>query len=357
VFHSNLRGSLLIKAEDARNLSLIRDQTRAILNEVVGSNTTVALLDFPSHQNVGDTMILMGETTYLAQGGNVIGYVTDISRYDQATLRRRVPNGPILMQGGGNFGDIWPLFQSFRERIVQEFPDKKIVQLPQTVYFKSAAAAARANGVLGRHNDYTLMVRDTPSLERARLQLPDVRAIYCPDLALGWEPEIPRGRLRQNRMVVLARKDREASSGLLDNLRSTIGPHDKVVDWGLTGGARIIWDVVRIPARFAKLYPRARSSRLLYPLFVFSYEKNAELNISGGIRELAGAELVVTDRLHAHILAGLLGIRHLVLDNNYGKVSSIYNDYTHLFSTAEFVADAASVNDHIKNALNKDMKD
>ena len=158
----------MIKAEDARNLSLIRDQTRKILDEVVGANTTVALLDFPSHQNVGDSMIFMGETSYLAQGGNVIGYVTDIFRYDHMTLRRRVPNGPILMQGGGNFGDIWPPFQAFRERIVQEFPDRKIVQLPQTVYFKSAAAAARANGVLGRHNDYTLLVRDKPSLERAR---------------------------------------------------------------------------------------------------------------------------------------------------------------------------------------------
>ena len=347
----------MIKAEDARNLSLIRDQTRKILDEVVGANTTVALLDFPSHQNVGDSMILMGETSYLAQGGNVIGYVTDIFRYDHMTLRRRVPNGPILMQGGGNFGDIWPPFQAFRERIVQEFPDRKIVQLPQTVYFKSAAAAARANGVLRRHNNYTLLVRDKPSLERARLQLPDVRAIYCPDLALGWEPKIPAGRLNQNRMVVLARNDREARSGLVDNLRSTIGPHDKVVDWGLTGGDRIVWDVVRIPARFAKLFPRARSSRLLYPLFVFSYRKNAELNIRAGIRELAAAELVVTDRLHAHILAGLLGVRHLVLDNNYGKVSSIYNDYTHLFSTAEFVEDAASISDHIRNALNKIIDD
>jgi len=343
----------LINAEDARSLSLIRGQTRKILEDVVGSGTTVALLDFPSHHNVGDSMILMGEASYLAQGDNVTGYVADITRYDQATLRRRVPNGPILMHGGGNFGDIWPLHQPFRERIVQEFPDRKIVQLPQTVYFQSVAAAAQANEILGRHRDYTLLVRDKLSLERARVQLPDVRAIFCPDSALGWEPKIPAGQRKQNRMVVLARRDKEASSGLLDNLGSTVGPDDKVVDWGLTGGDRIIWDVVRLPARFAKLFPRARSSRLLYPLFVFSYRKNAELNIRAGIRELAGAELVVTDRLHAHILAGLLGIRHLVLDNNYGKVSSIYNDYTHLFSTAEFVADTASISDHIRNALNK----
>lgn len=347
----------MIKTEDARRLSLIRSQTRKVLEDVLGPGTTVALLDFPSHQNVGDSMIFMGEATYLAQADKVIGYIADITRYDEATLRRRVPKGLILMHGGGNFGDIWPLHQPFRERIVKDFPDRKIVQLPETVYFTSAAAAAQANEVLGRHSDYTLLVRDKPSLERARLQLPDVRAIYCPDSALGWEPKIPAGRPSRYRVVVLARRDKEATSGLLGNLRSTLGPHDKVVDWGLTRGDRIAWDVVRLPARFAKLFPRARSSRLLYPVFAFSYRKNAELNIRAGINTLADAELVVTDRLHAHILAGLLGVRHLVLDNNYGKVSSIYNDYTHLFSTAEFVADTADVKDHVENALNKALAD
>jgi len=338
-------------------LSRIRNQTRIILDEVAGCNMTVALLDFPTHHNVGDSMIWMGEISYLAQSGNAIGYVADIFRYDQVMLRRRVPNGPILMHGGGNFGDIWPDYQSFRERIVQEFPERKIVQLPQTVYFGSAAAARRANKVLGDHQDYTLLVRDNASLERARLQLPDVRVICCPDVALGWEPKLPAGRLDHHRMVVLARTDKEGCPGLLDNLRGIIGPYDKVMDWGLTGGGKIAWDAARTPARFAKLFPRARSSRLLYPLLSFSYRKNAEQNVRAGVKALAGADLVITDRLHAHILSGLLGVPHLVLDNNYGKVSSIYNDYTHLFSTAEFVSDTSSLSDHVKNALNGSVED
>jgi pyruvyl transferase EpsO len=36
----------------------------------------------------------------------------------------------------------------------------------------------------------------------------------------------------------------------------------------------------------------------------------------------------VTDRLHAHILSVLLDLPHVVLDNNYGKVSGFMSCWT-----------------------------
>ncbi|MEB3350653.1 MAG: polysaccharide pyruvyl transferase family protein [Cyanobacteriota bacterium] len=41
-----------------------------------------------------------------------------------------------------------------------------------------------------------------------------------------------------------------------------------------------------------------------------------------GVNQLAGRQLVITDRLHAVILASLLGIPSLALDNRTGKVHS-----------------------------------
>jgi pyruvyl transferase EpsO len=38
---------------------------------------------------------------------------------------------------------------------------------------------------------------------------------------------------------------------------------------------------------------------------------------------------VVTDRLHAHLLALLLGIPHVVLDNSYGKLHHFIAAWTH----------------------------
>jgi pyruvyl transferase EpsO len=41
------------------------------------------------------------------------------------------------------------------------------------------------------------------------------------------------------------------------------------------------------------------------------------------------ADVVVTDRLHAHIFAIMLGLPHVVLDNSYGKTRSTFETWTH----------------------------
>jgi pyruvyl transferase EpsO len=77
---------------------------------------------------------------------------------------------------------------------------------------------------------------------------------------------------------------------------------------------------------------------------VQAYNQVARLRLSQGCRTLAAARCVVTDRLHGHILSVLLGIPHVVLDNNYGKVRSFYDTWTKgcdLVDWAESPADAA----------------
>jgi exopolysaccharide biosynthesis predicted pyruvyltransferase EpsI len=268
--------------------------------------------------------------------------VSDLIRFDEAMLRRRVPDGPILLHGGGNFGDVWPWFQQFREDVVRRFPDRTIVQLPQSVQFSSADAAARANEVLGGHPDFTLLVRDRRSEERAAAMLPDVRTVFSPDSALGWTPR-PGRTAASTRMLVLARGDREASSGLRERIAPVLGRDDVVMDWGFHGLAQARWLAVRVPGRVSKLAPRLRTNALVDRAVVYGYRANARQNVDSAVRSFARSRLVVTDRLHAHVLAGLLGIRHLVLDNNYGKISAIHRDYTRLFESGTFVSDPCAI--------------
>ncbi len=54
----------------------------------------------------------------------------------------------------------------------------------------------------------------------------------------------------------------------------------------------------------------------------------AQARVERGLRLLARGELIVTDRLHGHILALLLGIPHVVLDNDYGKVGAYIAAWT-----------------------------
>src|SRR3546814_16383188 len=52
------------------------------------------------------------------------------------------------------------------------------------------------------------------------------------------------------------------------------------------------------------------------------YQILAQWRLRRGISMLSQGRVIVTDRLHAHILSLLLDIPQVVLDNMYGKVSA-----------------------------------
>ena len=65
-----------------------------------------------------------------------------------------------------------------------------------------------------------------------------------------------------------------------------------------------------------------------------TFEPLAERWVDRGCRILARGRVVVTDRLHGHLLSLLQGIPHVVMDNSYGKLRSVYEEWTHQCSLA-----------------------
>ena len=105
-----------------------------------------ALVDFPDHANVGDSAIWLGTTAFFRRQHAVEPrYVASIAAFSPAALRRAHPEGPILIHGGGNFGDLWPRHQAFRERLLETFPDRLIVQLPQSPPRRETRGRTRPN--------------------------------------------------------------------------------------------------------------------------------------------------------------------------------------------------------------------
>jgi exopolysaccharide biosynthesis predicted pyruvyltransferase EpsI len=327
--------------EDHAYLAGLRDTTATTLAEAILPGP-VALLDVPNQRNVGDSLIWAGAVAYLRRLGRDVRYVTDLRGYVPADLRAAMPSGTILIRGGGDFGDLWPGHQQHRERVVRDFPDYPVVQLPQSIWFESPRRAAAADRILGAHPDFTLLVRDTPSLVRAAEQLPSLAATFCPDLALGWEPpyfDQLAGATR--RLLVLARADKEHSSGLHDVAPDWVpGLDTDRTDWHTDGAdawrrgaARLVLGIGHQRARVARRAP--------LPAFPaanrFVASALATINRAGidaGTRLFAPARGAVVDRLHAHVMAVLLGVEHILLDNSYGKLRAIHDDYTGKFSTA-----------------------
>lgn len=252
----------------------------------VGPGDPYALVDFPDHANVGDSAIWLGEIAMLRGiTGHEPAYVSTWHDFDAEAFRRACPTGTLFLHGGGNLGDIWPHHQQFREHILATVRDRAVVQLPQSIHFRNPDGVARFAGLATEHPDFTLYVRDRPSLDfaSARLSCPTHLA---PDsaFALGHQSRAPADC---DVLMLLRTDDERRDHATMPSAGNTM------VDW--------LEDDPDLPRAFTS-QARARVDR--------------------GLRLLSRGRVIVTDRLHGHILADLLGIPHVVLDNDYGKIAA-----------------------------------
>jgi pyruvyl transferase EpsO len=93
------------------------------------------------------------------------------------------------------------------------------------------------------------------------------------------------------------------------------------------------------------------NSGMTSKLLASSYEQMLRMNLQAGVDQFRNRKLIITDRLHAHVLASLMQIPHVVLDNSYGKVRSIYENYTHRFPTAHFAASHSEARELVTDIL------
>ncbi len=309
------------------------------LDGEIPSRASVALLDYPNHENVGDSAIWLGEMAYLGGRGCHVAYHCDLNSYDPRHLRRLPEVQTLLLHGGGNLGDLWQPHQEFRERVLADFPDRRIIQLPQTIHFSSGAHLERTKRVFSSHSMFTLMVRDSKSRDFAHQHF-DCRVILCPDsaYALG---AMTRQLPPRVGVLWLGRTDHE--SAVARDKPSNGSGSIEFVDWVGRRSAEPLDIAARAGGELiAKLMGGlAAPPRGVLNLLWSEWARLAQRRVSAGAEMLSRGSVVVTDRLHAHILCTLLDIPHVVLDNNYGKLSSFTATWGTL-GTHALWADSAS---------------
>ena len=304
--------------ERGRVIQQLRSQAVAELRGL-GAGAPFCLLDFPDHRNVGDSAIWLGETAYFREHrGAEPGYVCSLATFSEARLRASVPEGAIFIHGGGNFGDLWPRHHEFREHVLKRFRDREIIQLPQSIHFEHPERIARTAHAIARHGKVRLFVRDQHSYEFATANF-DCEVRLCPDMAffLG---ALDRASAPEVDVFYLMRTDKERALGAPAGLP---GYTSRVADW-LTES--------RLSIQAHKLFGIARGlvgGRLdRIALRHARYDAAARARVARGCRLLSSGRVVITDRLHAHILSLLLGIPHAVLDNSYGKLRRFLDVWT-----------------------------
>lgn len=279
------------------------------------------LLDLPYYTNIGDVLIWQGTEELLKYVRHKCIYKTSYDNYKTPHLKDDVV---ILMQGGGNFGDLWRIHQEFRLKIFEEYPTNRIVVLPQSVYYEENKMFENDMSILRRHHKLTVCVRDMVSYNLLKNELVDVRLV--PDMAFMLNVNCQRLNATFGGSLFLRRHDKEQKD--IDNIIAFLPTDCDEYDWPTMEENFPIYQYKDKPNRqvdriFRRLIPDFRrkwtdfyEDRFIRPFCV-----------KKGIEFLSHYEHIYTTRLHGGILAFLLGKQVTFFDNSYGKISSLYETW------------------------------
>lgn len=295
-------------------------QLKEKLGQITGlipQDKPVAYFDFPTHMNIGDLLIMQGTERFFREHQYQVILRASHLNYSSALVKKIPADATIVLHGGGNFGDLYPVLQAFRERIIADFPKNKIVLLPQTVHFSTPLAKLSSATRFKWHDDLTLLVRDEISYEELIGTFSE-SVCLMPDMAHQlWEDDYLPPRSMSQRTLHLMRQDIEVVGD--QEMRSEQG---RSADWS---------DLISLPRKKAfNLISRAlraegRLARQFGTVDVWYWFCDGLVNEMRRIFERH--DTVVTSRMHAVIFAALLKKDVRFIDNSYGKLGRYYEKW------------------------------
>jgi len=275
-------------------------------------NKKVAYIDLPLHYNVGDHLIYAGTEQFIKNHNLTVLY----RAFDYNVDSKKVAKcDVILFHGGGNFGDMYPRHQKLRESIIEEFPDKRIIVLPQTIHFTTEAARTKSANVFKKHNDVHMFLRDQRSVEIAADFSEHLSLM--PDMAHSLHPLIDKSEVENvdvspPKILNLRRIDVEKVSDKIDIDKQSF-------DW-----VDILKPSEHTYLKYAK---KIQHLNFLTGKLVNSWSKISKHLVFRSVNFFNSHNTVYTDRLHGLILSYLLGKNIKLLDNSYGKNVNYYNQW------------------------------
>ena len=295
------------------NIEIAREAQRIhfnIFGDLIGKFKYAMLFDVAAFENKGDSAISAGEVYLLRRLGIKVIFYCICSECNDQKLQEHAQYMSkqyskeelvILFHGGGNLIG-YPFNDALRGKLFPRFKGFKMVIFPQSVF-------VRGNNFSGRHFDYcqriyccnpnlTIVLRDKQSLQIAlKYWNNGTNFVMAPDMAFQIGP-VHRFMSPSYDIVYLKRYDDEAAKGATKDMfpKNLTIAHNDWWGWITNKGSSSI-----------------ESSFLIG---------------TNGLLFLQRGRVIVTDRLHGHILGTLLNIPQVLVDNQYKKLSSYHNTWT-----------------------------
>lgn len=310
----------------------LKKEIHSKLDGLIGKKCV--LLNTPDHINIGDQLIWQGEMDYLTEKGISPFYITSNFNFDWRDLTE---DTQILMHGGGNFGDVWEYHHDFRLKIIEKYPNNPIFIFPQSVQYHDPEKIKKDAEVYSAHQNLTICARDAFSFDLLKENFGN-RILLVPDMAFCSNYTKIEGKT--GKTLLLKRTDREIAS----KIEYGKYPDFDLRDWPTYDNTlkNFLWRVYeKLNRMFASGFVKNKNGNTTFGLGVL---RNKDYLVKMGVKFISEYDLVVTTRLHGHILALLLGIDSIMIDNNYGKNSRFHQTWLHNFPNSKMVANETELN-------------
>lgn len=281
--------------------------------------------------------------------------LTDLGiQLEVATLKQFKPaptdDRPIIVRGGflSDYFESGGISRQFLlERLARERRGNPLVFLPQSLFFRQAENLKQCAAIFNAHPDLTLMVREKESFDLARKYFQKTKLSLTPDTVfyLAGETTLSCPPKKTNLSLYLKRSDLVPATS-----PEKIPQTDITSDW-----VNYSWARRRgfLPPGAARLYREIIQRALMTPREFFSRQewerkfpkpfRTAAGLTHSAIYQLLKYDLVVTDRLHGHLLSTLLGIPNVLLPDPRGRASSFFHTWTKSFSHCRFAENKAEL--------------
>lgn len=275
----------------------------------------VWFLDAPDYANLGDQAIAYAIHNFC----EIVLPNTEIVEFQEKSvlsylswLKKNVKSKDIIvLQGGGNLGNLYPRFEFVRRMIVKSFNDNKIIIFPQSVFFSNDRAGKHeawiSRKIYGKSKNLILFARDSVSYEEMKKKFPETHIELCPDIVFSLNGLI-KSNVR-NGLGICMRDDKE----------KTISDEQ-------------IANIVKL----VKIIKEKRFDTVV-EVKCSVIGKYREILLLNKLKEFAECEMLITDRLHGMIFSYITSTPCIAIGNRTGKSYYAYNDWLFLSENIFFI--------------------
>ena len=300
-------------------------QLREALAPLVSRARPAALVGFPESANCGEHATWLGETKLLAELGAPVVYQCSAQSYDREAMTAKLGSGIIALHDGMRDSGLMA-------RVLQDFPDHPAIIFPQQPTARDTEYLAQLAAAAASHPSIVMFARTASARDLLKRYCGEgARVELGPDAAflLGSQT---RARDASFDILWIARTDQERTDQATEAAaRLSSQPAEKFALPAFADGVEIHCVVKQRPPTvlltdWSSLIFENENARLAYRRLEFAARSQAY--VDRGQYLLSLGRIVITDRLHAHILCLLLGIPHVLLDTASGRNRDFYETWS-----------------------------